>query len=273
MRCLNVLFCSIAAATLLGSGPCLAGEGSAASSIAAQRAQLLQAKKHDQSMLEQWKRRMVTVGMGQSGSSVGRRFSDYAKPGEDAANVMRHAAGPSDYESDRKECEQQIAMYSANLKYYDKELEKLDRLEKAAAVSGTKPVEGGFMFSKDEAVRKGNNPIPWKGNFFGVTLPAPEGRNTVCEYTVKKDAVTVRIDGMSWDEYVNYCKTLEKLSGWRVINEEGTARFPAGPRPKGTVYFTGAYGKLPRINVRYSGDELAKKHNRPNFTMFVFETY
>ena len=161
MKGLNILFCSIVAATLLGSGPCLAGEGSAAPSIAAQQA---------------------------------------------------------------------------------------------------KPAAG-------------NNPIPWNGNFFGVTLPAPEGRNAVCEHTVKNDAVTVRIDGMSWDEFVNYCKTLEKLSGWRIINEEGSARFPAGPRPKGTVYFTGAYGKLQRINVRYMGDGLAKQHNRPNFMMFVFETF
>lgn len=39
------------------------------------------------------------------------------------------------------------------------------------------------------------NTLPWNATINGVTLPAPAGRTKVCEYKVKGDAVTIRIDG------------------------------------------------------------------------------
>ncbi|MBP3730625.1 MAG: hypothetical protein J6I40_04045 [Mailhella sp.] len=123
-----------------------------------------------------------------------------------------------------------------------------------------------------QAIDNGNNDIPW-GSFYGVELPPPDGRSAVCERTAKEDSTTVRIDGLSWEEFVRYCKKLEQMPGWRVKNGESSSNLPAGPKTDDIVYFTGAYGNLPHINLRYNGDEYAKNAGVPNFSMFVFEKW
>ena len=114
------------------------------------------------------------------------------------------------------------------------------------------------------------NTLPWNGTINGVTLPAPAGRTKVCEYTVKGDAVTIRIDGMEWKEFVAYCKVLEALPGWTKSKRETVAKLPEKPRDNGIVYFTGALGGLPRVNVRFNGEKYCAKHKLANFSIFAF---
>lgn len=110
----------------------------------------------------------------------------------------------------------------------------------------------------------------WQGTFNGMTLPAPETGGTITEWTVKDDSVTVRIDGMSYKEYIAYCRVLEALDGWEVYNDEDTAHFPDDYNQRTKVYFTGVYGDLPHISVQYYSDQQCESSGYPHFCMFIF---
>ncbi len=127
---------------------------------------------------------------------------------------------------------------------------------------------GGTDGQKESGADK--NTIPWNGVFNGTELPAPAGRSTVSEYTVKDDSVTIRITGMSWEEYKAYCAVLEALDGWEKNEDECVARFPDDYNARQKTYCTGAYKNLPHISVQYYSDEYAAQHELPNFVMFVF---
>ena len=147
---------------------------------------------------------------------------------------------------------------------------------KELAESGFDPEPSSETVSKAEissAGKSDKNDIPWPNNFYGVKIPAPEGHNFVCEYTVKDDAVTIRIDEVTWDEFVAYCKKLEALKGWEVIKGEGVSAFPPEQKKDGIVYFTGAYAGLERINVRFNGDDYRESQGIPSFSIFVFKEF
>ncbi len=110
----------------------------------------------------------------------------------------------------------------------------------------------------------------WQGTFNGTALPGPETGGEITEWQVKDDSVTIRIDGMSYEEYIAYCKKLEALSGWEVVNDEDTAHFPDDYNQRSKVYFTGAYGDLPHIAVQYYSDQQCQNSGYPHFCMFVF---
>lgn len=112
--------------------------------------------------------------------------------------------------------------------------------------------------------------MEWNGSFNGTDLPKPETKGTVTEWTVEDDCVTIRIDGMSYQEYTAYCRKLESLSGWQVNNDEDVAHFPSDYNERLKVYFTGAYGTLPRISVQYYSDKTCETNGLPHFCMFVF---
>lgn len=116
----------------------------------------------------------------------------------------------------------------------------------------------------------------WNGNFYGTTLPAPQTNGKVTEYTVKDDSITVRIDGISWEEYKDYCKTLQSLGGWQVYTgdyPEDVAHFPEDYNQRLKTYFSGSYGKLPHISVQYYSDKSCETSKKPHFCMFVFKEW
>ena len=113
----------------------------------------------------------------------------------------------------------------------------------------------------------------WDGNFAGTALPGPMTAGKITEWTVKSDSVTIRVDGMTYQEYIAYCRTLEALDGWKVYEgdyPEDTAHFPADYNDRAKVYFTGSYGTLPRISVQYYSDKTCEGNGLPHFCMFVF---
>lgn len=117
----------------------------------------------------------------------------------------------------------------------------------------------------------------WPSDFYGVSLPAPECSGRIVELTNKIDkfnseVTTIRIKGLSFDEYVLYCKTLEKLDGW--ISDEDNTEFPESARDIDfSTRFAGSYGALPRITVFYLDEEAAAEKGIPTFQMFVFKTF
>ena len=122
----------------------------------------------------------------------------------------------------------------------------------------------------------GNNPLDWNGNFFGTELPPLSGRADVSEYTVKDDSITVRIDGVSYGEYIDYCTSLEMLPGWVVYEgdyPEDVAHFPDDYNIKSKIYFSGSYGDLPHISVQYYSDKQCESSGYPHFAMFVFKDW
>ena len=116
-------------------------------------------------------------------------------------------------------------------------------------------------------------------DFFGVTLPFPD-IGTITENETKADAwgdesATVRIDGITYAQYKEYCKILEDLYGWEVYEgdyPEDVAHMPEDYNSRSKVYFTGSYSGLPHISVQYYSDSTAG-NKYPNFCMFVFKDW
>ena len=127
--------------------------------------------------------------------------------------------------------------------------------------------------SSGDTEGSGLNTIDWNGSFNGTELPQPDGFPKVCEYTVKDDSVTIRIDGMSYDQYIAYCKKVEALDGWKADEDENVAHFPSDYNTRSKVYCTGAYGNLPHISIQYYSDSTCKKAELPHFCMFMFNEW
>ena len=107
---------------------------------------LLQAKEKDEAELAQWKNRRNQLDLAQAGNASARRFTGLAKPNEDPTNVARFSSAPSDYKDDVAECDEHIAMLTENIKYYDKELEKLEQPEKSPVSDDQKEEDDGEDF-------------------------------------------------------------------------------------------------------------------------------
>ena len=106
--------------------------------------------------------------------------------------------------------------------------------------------------------------------FNGTSLPEPETKGSVTEWTVKDDSVTIRLDGLTYDEFKAYCGKLQAMSGWKSENDEDTAHFPADYNDRDKVYFTGSYKNLPHISAQYYSDSTVKGNGLPHFVIFVF---
>ena len=127
----------------------------------------------------------------------------------------------------------------------------------------------------------GNGKFKTKDNtFFGVTLPIPD-IGTVTEFNTEvngwgEEVTTIRIDGMSYEQYIEYCKILEALPGWEVYEgsfPEDVAHFPEDYNSQSKVDFSGSYKSLPHISVHYYSDKQCEKNGYPHFCMFIFRNW
>ncbi|MBR0231538.1 MAG: hypothetical protein IJQ53_04870 [Clostridia bacterium] len=133
------------------------------------------------------------------------------------------------------------------------------------------PDESGQSEQSSQSEQSGQSELAgWNGTFNGTALPKPETKGTITEWTVKRDSVTIRIDGMSYQEYIDYCRKLEALPGWTVYGGEDTAHLPNDYNERAKVYFTGEYSNLPHISVQYYSDKTCQHNKLPHFCMFVF---
>lgn len=122
---------------------------------------------------------------------------------------------------------------------------------------------------------KGNGKIKVKdAEFFGVTLPIPNA-GKVLKYDTETnsfgDKVTeIRIEGLSYDQFIEYCKMLEALPGWEVKNDYDIAHFPSNPDDVRSVEFKGQYKTIPHIALDFYSRQGKKA---PDFQMMVFESF
>ena len=139
----------------------------------------------------------------------------------------------------------------------------------------TEALEGG-----DETGEGGGEFKVKNEDFFGVTLPVPDV-GTVTENVTKENsfgmtATTIRIKGISYAQFIEYCKVLEALPGWEVYEgsyPEDVAHLPEDHNLKSRNEFTGNYDKLPHIAVTYYSDQYAESSNLPNFCLLVFRDW
>lgn len=108
--------------------------------------------------------------------------------------------------------------------------------------------------------------------FFGVPLPIPD-IGTVTEYSTEPkgdgyELIKIRIDGMSYQEYVDYCKQLESIDGWKSFNS--TDRFPEDNEDGGLmVVFSGFYRLPQNVTVYYLSDYYRRDTDWPPFFLQV----
>ena len=90
----------------------------------------MRAKQNDQALVAKWEQRLLHLSMAQTGSGPGRLLSSFGRPYEDPTRAA-FSTDPSDFENDIQECQQQIQMLTENIKYYDQELEKIQKEEES----------------------------------------------------------------------------------------------------------------------------------------------
>lgn len=164
---------------------------------------------------------------------------------------------------------------------YEKDVDPIKDTDAKPIATATFTVTEGFSaYAYLKHAEDSANTIPWDGSFFGTTIPAPDGRDMVCEYTIKEDSyheghynITVRIDGFTWEEFVAYCKKIQALPGWQVWSNEDVEHFPDQPYENGIVYFTGAYGNIKRLNLRFNGPKYVESKVIPSFSIFAFDDF
>lgn len=147
--------------------------------------------------------------------------------------------------------------------------EVIKELEKQAKESGTAEE------SSQPEKSYGNGKLKVKdAEFFGVTLPIPNVGTLLKNETEANsfgDNVTeIRIEGMSYDQYIEYCKMLEALPGWEVKHDYDVAHFPSNANEVAQVQIKGQYKTIPHIAAIFYS-RLGKKE--PDFQLFVFETF
>lgn len=106
--------------------------------------------------------------------------------------------------------------------------------------------------------------------FFGVPLPIPD-IGTVTEHTTEPkgngyEAITIRIDGISYEEYIEYCKQLESIDGWKSMRK--VSSFPENYNDWGTmVTFSGFYRAPLSVCVYYLSDSYREGTDWPSFQL------
>jgi hypothetical protein len=116
----------------------------------------------------------------------------------------------------------------------------------------------------------------WPADFYGVALPAPVTGGTITEMFDEVNGfgdqvTTIRIDGMTPDEFAAYHRTLTALPGWAPTGENN---MPWDVYDDDRDYeFRGTYSSLARVAVTYWDVATAESLGVPQFQMLVFLTY
>ena len=109
--------------------------------------------------------------------------------------------------------------------------------------------------------------------FFGVTMPIPDIGKIIENKTEKgsggEEVATIRIDSISYQEFIEYCKTLESLRDWKATKTYRVSRFPKDYNEEPMVICAGSYGELSNITVKYYSDELCEDPETPHFNLTV----
>ena len=105
--------------------------------------------------------------------------------------------------------------------------------------------------------------ISWDGNFYGVKIPQPKGYEralNIEEKVISKSnnskATSVYIEGMKFEDYLSYYKTLQSLNGWQEV-----IRYEEDKLVNGCGCFGGKYKGL-YVMGYYNKDEIKVQENK-----------
>ena len=131
---------------------------------------------------------------------------------------------------------------------------KSEKKDKTDKKKSEKEVDTPKAEEKDTA----NNTVEWDGTLYDVEIPKPDGYDKVYNIVDDLNSTVVYIDGVTYDEYKAYCKSIEDSSDWVPVDKtppEDTAHFPDDYNDVGiAVYFSGTYKGNLHLSVQYHSD-------------------
>lgn len=119
----------------------------------------------------------------------------------------------------------------------------------------------------------------WPDLFFGTAVPQPVTKGRITELFSKRNKLTngvdytIRIDGMTYEEYVAYCKVISALPGWNPDEEDNLANLPTVQPKESTARCSGSLGSISWLIIRYDSFDLSQKTELPQFMMFIYEKW
>ncbi len=105
-------------------------------------------------------------------------------------------------------------------------------------------------------------------DFFGVVVPIPD--NWVIskdEFQGDSTARSVYFTDISYEQYIDYCKQLEALPGWKADSRWNVAHFPKDHNKK-SARCIGVYQSM-YVSLDYYDDEYAERSGGANFKLYV----
>ena len=96
----------------------------------------------------------------------------------------------------------------------------------------------------------GDGEADWSEIYSATGLPNPEGIFRADRYYQSGESTVVEINGMSYAQFVSYCKSLENISGWEKVS--GSAGLPDTAPEKGKAVMSGYYGSYSEVRATFN---------------------
>ena len=105
-------------------------------------------------------------------------------------------------------------------------------------------------------------------DFFGVVVPIPE-IGTITENVFHGDSTarSVYFNDISYEQFIDYCKQLEALPGWKADSRWNVANLPKDHNEK-NARCVGEYQSM-YVSLEYYDDEYAERSGGAHFKLYV----
>lgn len=105
-------------------------------------------------------------------------------------------------------------------------------------------------------------------DFFGVVVPIPDiGVVSQDVFQGDSTARSVYLNDISYEQFIDYCKQLEALPGWKADSRWNVANLPEDHNKKGARCI-GEYQSM-YVSLEYYDDEFAERSGGANFRLYV----
>jgi len=106
-------------------------------------------------------------------------------------------------------------------------------------------------------------------DFFGVVVPIPDiGVVSQDVFQGDSTARSVYFNDISYEQFIDYCKQLEALPGWKADSRWNVANFPKDYNDSSSVRCIGEYQSM-YVSLEYYDDEYAERSGGANFKLYV----
>ena len=105
-------------------------------------------------------------------------------------------------------------------------------------------------------------------DFFGVVVPIPDiGVVSQDVFQGDSTARSVYFNDISYEQFIDYCKQLEALPGWKADSRWNVANLPEDHNEK-NARCIGVYQSM-YVSLEYYDDEFAERSGGANFKLYV----